>query len=1024
MRILKLSFEAVGPFGGMQTIDFTKLGTATGLFLIHGPTGSGKSTILDAIVFALYNDVALESSSSKSRMRSDYAQADQISWVELDFEARGQLFRVRRVPQYTRAKHRGTGTTLQPAQATLWRLSAEGIPQADAIAAKPQTVNQELVGHILPLSKTQFLQTVILPQGAFSRFLRASSDERQDILQRIFGTRIFALMQKEFIERAQQAKLNTKTESKELASKLTLFTENWKNLEDSLGTPSSDFTSFNESLAALPDVLDEQIIKSWNRVYSLPTKEADPWISEHTAQLQAASQGYQNALEKLEKAKTLAQDLNELNHLLADEKRLTAEQDKIISNKEKISNHQRAARIKPASDLCAHYQAQLEVSRQKLQEILAAESFISLDFTVGKDKLSLADFSEKVSKASKEIAKELGALTPLIERQKRIQALKTEARNSTKSYIEILRQCALISKDISQLIPQIRTQKIHKMRLEREQLYLEQAREKQIELQKYQGERKHFLNDFQRFNRIQKEFNTLQADAQKIAQDAAEYEREFFVDSAIVLADKLVANHPCPVCGSRTHPQVAQGKASPHYSLAGLTKIRNQRAQAITAVRQKRLQLREEHSRLKGVLGGLRNSFPGNADRIIARVDYLQKQAKELKTYNNRIKQLEFQGRKYKDNLRDLIGKAQLQKTNTQNALRQIREIENEVAISSQGENLFTRQKELNDEQHKLTVLFQAIQQTRTDEIKFSQANLRLKESLNTENFHSAQQAKQALLEETTYEKLVAQTEEWENAYQANQVKLSSPRIAKLRHQAPTPPDLTALETKVEIEKTLFEKRQATLSQVREQLRTVNSAARSLKTASRKYLEHISDASELITLANLAKGEESSALKSPLATWVLLDRFQEVLDIANPYLGKISAGRYSLSRSDNESSRRRNQALSLVVTDHFSGKVREVSALSGGELFYCSLSLALGLSEVVTAQAGGVEISSMFIDEGFGTLDDTKRSLVMEALQSTSVSGRTVGLISHVGSLRSEITDQIEVVFTREKGSTLRITGN
>lgn len=1024
MRILKLSFEAVGPFGGRQTIDFTKLGTATGLFLIHGPTGSGKSTILDAIVFALYNDVALESSSSKSRMRSDYAQANQISWVELDFEARGQLFRLRRVPQYTRAKHRGTGTTVQPAQATLWRLSAEGIAQADAIAAKPQTVNQELVSQILPLSKTQFLQTVILPQGAFSRFLRASSDERQDILQRIFGTRIFALMQKEFVERAQQAKLNTKTESKDLASKLTLFTENWKNLEESIATSSSEFTSFNESLAALPEVLDEQITKSWDTVYSLPTKEADPWIRKHTAQLQTASQNYQNALEKLEKAKILTQDLNELKHLLEDEKRLTAEQDRTISNKEKISNHQRAARIKPVSDLCAHYQAQLEVSRQKIQELLAEKSFISLDFAVGKDKLSLADFSEKVSKASKEIAKELGTLTPLIERQKKIQALETEARNSTKSYIETLRQCALKSKDISQLIPQIRTQRIQKMRLEREQLYLEQARQKQIELQKYQGEREHFLDDFQRFNRMQKEFNTLQAVAQKITQDASEYEREFFVDSAIVLADKLAANHPCPVCGSRTHPQVAQGKASHLYSLAGLTKIRSQRADTIAAARQKRLQLREEHSRLKKVLWGLRNSFPGNADKINARLDYLQQQAKELKTCNNRIKNLESQGHIYKDALRNLIGNSQVQKTKAQNALRQIREIENELAISSQGDNLFTRQKELNDEQHKLTVLFQAIQQTITDQIKLDQANLRLKESLNTENFHSAQRAKQALLEETTYEKLVAQTEEWENAYQANQVKLSSPRIAKLRHQAPTPPDLTALETKVENEKTVFEKLQATLSQVREQLRTVNSAARSLKTASRKYLEHISDTSELITLANLAKGEESSALKSPLATWVLLDRFQEVLDIANPYLGKISAGRYSLSRSDSESSRRRNQALSLVVTDHFSDKVREVSALSGGELFYCSLSLALGLSEVVTAQAGGVEISSMFIDEGFGTLDDTKRSLVMEALQSTSVAGRTVGLISHVGSLRSEIADQIEVVFTRGKGSTLTITGN
>lgn len=1024
MRILKLSFEAVGPFGGRQTIDFTKLGTATGLFLIHGPTGSGKSTILDAIVFALYNDVALESSSSKSRMRSDYAQANQISWVELDFEARGQLFRVRRVPQYTRAKHRGTGTTVQPAQATLWRLSAEGIAQADAIAAKPQTVNQELASQILPLSKTQFLQTVILPQGAFSRFLRASSDERQDILQRIFGTRIFALMQKEFVERAQQAKLNTKTESKDLASKLTLFTENWKNLEESIATSSSECTSFNESLAALPEVLDEQIIKSWDTVYSLPTKQADPWIRKHTAQLQAASQNYQNALEKLGKAKILTQDLNELKHLLEDEKRLTAEQDRTISNKEKISNHQRAARIKPVSDLCAHYQAQLEVSQQKIQELLAEKSFISLDFTLGKDKISLADFSEKVSKASKEISKELGALVPLIEHQKRIQDLETEARNSAKSYLETLRQCALISKDISQLIPQIRTQKIQKVRLEREQIYLEQARQKQIELQKYQGERERFLNDFQRFYRMQKGFNTLQAAALKIAQDASEYEREFFIDSAIILADKLAANHPCPVCGSRTHPQVAQGKASHLYSLAGLTKIRSQRADTIAAARQKRLQLREEHSRLKKVLWGLRNSFPGNADKINARLDYLQQQAKELKTCNNQIKHLESQGHIYKDALRNLIGNSQVQKTKAQNALRQIREIENELAISSQGDNLFTRQKELNDEQHKLTVLFQAIQQTITDQIKLDQANLRLKESLNTENFHSAQQAKQALLEETTYEKLVAQTEEWENAYQANQVKLSSPRIAKLRHQAPTPPDLTALETKVENEKTVFEKLHATLSQVREQLRTVNSAARSLKTASRKYLEHISDTSELITLANLAKGEESSALKSPLATWVLLDRFQEVLDIANPYLGKISAGRYSLSRSDSESSRRRNQALSLVVTDHFSGKVREVSALSGGELFYCSLSLALGLSEVVTAQAGGVEISSMFIDEGFGTLDDTKRSLVMEALQSTSVAGRSVGLISHVGSLRSEIADQIEVVFTRGKGSTLTITGN
>ena len=175
MRILKLSFEAVGSFGGKETIDFTKLGTGSGLFLIQGPTGSGKSTILDAIVFALYNDVALESNSSKSRLRSDYAGDDQISWVQLDFEARGQLYRIWRTPKYERPKQRGSGTTSQPAQASLWRLSSEDADPGDAIASQPRTVNEELANRILPLTKSQFLQTVILPQGACNKFLAPRS---------------------------------------------------------------------------------------------------------------------------------------------------------------------------------------------------------------------------------------------------------------------------------------------------------------------------------------------------------------------------------------------------------------------------------------------------------------------------------------------------------------------------------------------------------------------------------------------------------------------------------------------------------------------------------------------------------------------------------------------------------------------------------------------------------------------------------------------------------------------------------
>ena len=248
--------------------------------------------------------------------------------------------------------------------------------------------------------------------------------------------------------------------------------------------------------------------------------------------------------------------------------------------------------------------------------------------------------------------------------------------------------------------------------------------------------------------------------------------------------------------------------------------------------------------------------------------------------------------------------------------------------------------------------------------------------------------------------------------------------MQKLRAPDFVLPDLGALTEKATAQAEIFQQKQTELAKVQEQLHAVEAAVSDLQTDAAHYLESIQDSATLIAFANLARGEEGSALRAPLATWVLLDRFEEVLSAANPHLGKISGGRYQLSRSDSESSRRRNQALSLAVTDNSSDKVREISALSGGELFYCSLSLALGLAEVVTAEAGGIEISSMFIDEGFGTLDTSKRELVMEALKNTSTSGRTVGLISHVDTLRGEIADQIQVIAAKDKGSTLRIIGN
>ncbi|MDU5542125.1 SMC family ATPase [Varibaculum cambriense] len=1024
MRILKLSYEAVGSFGGKETIDFTKLGTGSGLFLIHGPTGSGKSTILDAIVFALYNDVALESNSSKSRLRSDYAGDDQISWVQLDFEARGQLYRIWRTPKYERPKQRGSGTTSQPAQASLWRLSSEDADPGDAIASQPRTVNEELATRILPLTKSQFLQTVILPQGAFSRFLRASSDERQEILQQIFGTQIFERMQKEFTERARQAETNAQAGSTTIVSKLEIFADNWNKLAQSVGSSRSELETLHNSLRSLPKVLDEDLIKSWEPYYPLPAAHSYQWLNTQRQQVKTAGARYRAALEKKEAAKTLREDFQELTRLLAEEKELQECQQGVETNRKQIALHERAKLVDAEVKEQLRYQDNLATAKAQLVSALQTSPAPFNTCPIPASDTSLDNLSAKVAKQQEENSKELGLLAPLIERQKKLQTLEAAANNARKGYIEHSRAGAQAAKEFTLLAPQLQTLQIRQLRLEKQQLGFEDARQKQLQLRQYEGERQHFLQDFKRFRSEVNELPALEQEVATRGAAAVEYERDFFVDSAILLASHLEADTPCPVCGSPSHPNPALGNANEERSLSGLTNLKEQLTGAEATLQEKKDQLRKERDRLRDEIQRLRQSWPGNAQTIDSQVAYLQAQAKELKAVYRQLAKIEKQAQQYRDLVRASVNGANLEKNKYLNARNQIHEITAEVTASGKSSNLLDRQRSLSEDQKKLALLVKHLTSTKEALGSLSQARQRLEKALLGAHFPDVQAAQAALLDTDKYQELKTVVQQWDQAFQTNQVKLKADRMQKLRAPDFALPDLGALTEKATAQAEIFQKKQAELAKVQEQLKTVEATVSDLQSAAAQYLESISDSATLIAFANLARGEESSALRAPLATWVLLDRFEEVLSAANPYLGNISGERYQLSRSDSESSRRRNQALSLAVTDNSSDKVREISALSGGELFYCSLSLALGLAEVVTAEAGGIEISSMFIDEGFGTLDTSKRELVMEALKNTSASGRTVGLISHVDTLRGEIADQIQVIAAKEKGSTLKIIGN
>ena len=907
MRIERIEFEAIGPFAGYYDIDLNQLGDAA-LFLIDGPTGAGKSTILDAITFAIYGDTS-GTESDKSRMRSQYAKQTQESWVRVTFSTPNGTYRIRRSPDFQKEKLRGEGTTKVNGTAKFQRLdgSNKWVTEFEQIKDSSEAALQA-VG----LTKSQFAQTVLLPQGEFDKFLKSDSKERQELLSRIFNTSRFTKFRENLKARAKRvdsdlADLNNKVAQR--ANAIDIIFEFFEGESNLLHDLAIDISKIEELFAFLDD--HEKAVKA----NSVKVK----------ASLKAAATD-------LEKASS---DLELRNSELAVKTALDTATEDAKESKESFADS-----IKDATGQAQSHKFELvpDESWQSRSNRISAEAallenLVELESSLDKRQQEAGDRADQLEEKKEhlatfeKLAKSLPAEKKKLEAEK--VALKPLAAKLAKSQAEVA-SLAETETAIAAL----------------EQLKLDEP--------------------------------SVTAKATEAAQKAttAEARRHKLVAAHLAnmageLASALKDGKPCEVCGSLEHPnpkKLSKDSASPE-------EIEKAEEEA------KKLSRKAEEAK---------NSLT------------ILKAQIEADTKNLKVSPAEFQVKHEK--AIDELEKAQ-------KAADRIEEIEDEIIEISESieANQALKEgvgKDVTKMDTELTTLKKAIE---TDKQKVASKAVPYKTV--AEKAEAAEELASAILAVIEAESEVKTRQAAIKERESDLKKFEKhPDFAK-------PEKAQAL---VDVAKPNYEGLLTEDSGIDKALRDYKPAYQALKNAVDERSKLLKGSELVKNLARIADGD--NPFRQPIDTFVLQSMFCQVLAAGNIRFQSLLEGRYTFELDELGSDKRSAQGLGLSVRDRNTGETRTTKSLSGGEAFCASLSLALGLSDIVRADSGGLAIDTFFIDEGFGSLDGERLNQVNNMLSRLQSEGRTIGLISHVAEMKDTIQEKVDVKASKDSGpSTLSV---
>lgn len=1011
MRPVRLTISAFGPYAGTQRLDFTDL-KGRSFFLIHGPTGSGKTTILDAVCFALYGDTSGSARDTKS-IRSDHADIRTATEVEFDFSVGRTVYRIRRSPEQERPKKRGDGITVKAAEAELWELRNESGPQLAAAGWSDVTKKIEAV---LGFKSSQFRQVVLLPQGDFRKLLTANSSERQEIMQVLFKTELYRHIEESLkVKAAGLKKAFEELERERLWIQSEAGIASALELEEQLKGNAAALAAVKERLDSLAQQLKQaqQAVADGMLVQAKLAERdnAATDLEQYTAKAVLVEEK-RAELAKAQKALALADTEDMLNQLVQE---IAALETAAVQNNRQLE----LAQNKLAA---AERQLAMEAGREAERET-AAREVLQLDQLSAKA-TALEEARQAVTAGRTAAGKAAGVKAELEAGSSEIRAAVQQKNENYKSLLEQSAQAAGYKAAVDEL-----------SRTAVKRQGLAQMQERFATAAKQLADGEHALKQMDKAYLAARE-------------RLAALQRSWSRGQAALMAAQLVPGQACPVCGALEHPQPATNAVFAPDEQA----IKAQQA-IVEGLEQERENLRALFgrqqsecsalsSRMKDLEQELGTEARGPADGLQARLQTVQAAYDQAAAAGRQAEATARELARLTENERSLASRleqADQAWRQADNALKRAEAILQErlAAIPEQFQQpavLRQAQAEAEQRQRRLKQSLEAAQQQaqeaarqltkaqtgcehgagnlkdrrrREQEVQLAFVS-RLQEAgfQDREDYHSAKKTQDYLSRLAERIKLfddglIAAKERLQRA-QAAADGLSQPDLAALELAAAA---LQLNHTALVGEQT----RLAALAAQQEQwLGKLNSLNSRIETAVKRF-------GVLGRLAEVANG--GNEYKLTFQRFVLGALLDDVAIAANERLKMMSRGRYQLQRTMDRARKNAAGGLDLEVFDHYTGSARGVGTLSGGETFLASLSLALGLADVVQSYAGGIHLDTILVDEGFGTLDPEALDFAIRALLDLQQGGRLVGIISHVPELKERIDARLEVCTTRH-GST------